>query len=140
VAGRLRRHPADPAGVGYQSCSMARFVRVSDWMVGATDRDLSRRSGHHPTQPLGAASINDRFGEMRPLVRTATMGAQRTLFQHLLHVGFHPKRSKAHYVIVIPGSFLKACHHNRGVIMFWPVVSFALKVDSTGMSANVPAA
>jgi hypothetical protein len=29
------------------------------------------------------------------------MGAQRTLFQYLLHVGFHPKRPKAHYVIVI---------------------------------------
>jgi hypothetical protein len=45
------------------------------------------------------ANVRIRVTASRPGM--TKLGARRTLFQHLLHVGFHSKRSKAHYVIVI---------------------------------------
>jgi len=38
----------------------------------------SGRSAPHPTQSLGAAPMNDRFGETVPLVRTAAIDGIQT--------------------------------------------------------------
>jgi hypothetical protein len=52
-------------------------VLVLDGVIADAFEDLSGRSGIHPTQPLGSAPMNDRFGETVPLVRTAAMGAKQ---------------------------------------------------------------
>jgi hypothetical protein len=53
-------------------------VLALDGVIADAFEDLSGRSGIHPTQPLGSAPMNDRFGETVPLVRTGAMGAIRS--------------------------------------------------------------